>query len=325
MKISVTFPKLPHLNLNASEDSLFINRKLGCGKFPVYEASSPKHRESFALKVFPKSKAGATQYQKERLMFKLSHPNIIQSFPMKCNRSDFYGLLTEYADGGDFFELVTNGSLSSEVIVRTYFHQLIKGLEYSHAQGVAHLDLKLENLMAGSDYTLKIIDFDQAQPINDIEISSAGSTGYRAPEVQDGSCSNMSAADIYSAGVVLYAFFAKEFPFVEMEDPSHQDPRCYSTFVKNNARFWRKKAEAKKNLEFFSPEFIELVNGMLHCNVQKRYKIKDIKNSKWFQGPTLDRVTLRDQMVMNLEVINRRKKRLAMIQKVAKAQTTKEL
>ncbi len=320
MKICVTFPQLPII-----EDNLIINRKLGCGKFPVYEAHSPKQRESFALKVFPRSKAGATQYQKEKLMLKLCHPNIIQSIPMKCHRNDFFGLLTELVNNGDFFELVTSGCLSTETIIRTYFHQLIKGLEYSHSQGVAHLDLKLENLMAGSDYTLKIIDFDQAQPITDIEISSAGSTGYRAPEVQDGTCSNMSAADIYSAGIVLYAFFAQEFPFVEMEDPSFTDPRCYGTFVKNNARFWRKKAEGKKNLEFFSPEFIELINGMLHINPQKRFKIKDIKNSKWFQGPTHDKETLKNQMTMNVDVINRRKRRVAMMNKFAKAATTKEL
>ncbi len=316
MQINIAFNNNP-----AVKDSFTISRKLGQGKFSVYELNSPKHRESFALKVFPKNTSGATQYQKEKLMLKLSHPNIIQSFPMKCERNDFYGLLTEYISNGDFFELTTSGAISSEALVRTYFHQLVQGIEYMHSQGVAHLDLKLENLMAGSNYDLKIIDFDQAQSLNDKLITSGGSNGYRAPEVQNGSCSNLAAADVFSAGVILYAFMAKEFPFMETEDPTHQDVRCYSTFVKNNNRFWTKKAEAKKSLEFFSQDFIELVNGMLHPDSNRRLKIKQIKNSKWYQGPIVDGETLRNEIKRNLETMKMRQKRASLVGKLQAPKT----
>ena len=149
---------------------------------------------------------GTTQYQNEKVLANFNHPNVIQYVPLKCNSPKFHGVATEVAKYGDFFDFVTKGCLNTETLVRTYFHQLIAGIEHIHSQGFAHLDLKLENLMLGSQFTLKIIDFDQTQCLSEKEIKSAGTEGYRAPEVISGRCQNFKAADIYSAGVILYAF-----------------------------------------------------------------------------------------------------------------------
>ncbi len=309
MELIVSFPDRPTL-----KDSLVISKKIGTGKFCVYEAQSPTRREKYALKVFPKNTSGLTQYEKEKLMFNLSHPNVIQSIPIKCHRKDFVALLTEYASHGDFFELVTSGGLVNEVVVRSYFHQLVEGLEYTHSKGIAHLDLKLENIMLGADYMLKIIDFDQAQKTTDDLITSGGSQGYRAPEVQIGICKDLEAADIFSAGVILYAFQAREFPFLEVEDPTFEDVRCYSTFVKNNQKFWQKKSEAKKDRNIFSAEFRELVNGMLECDPNNRYTIEDIKKSEWYKGRVLDSASLKAEVKQAIQAIARRKQRASLQQ-----------
>lgn len=310
MEILVTFPDEPK-----TKDSLVVSKKIGNGKFSVYQVHSPTHKKNFALKVFPNDENGTTQYQKEKLMFKLSHPNIIQSIPISCHSIDFFGLLTEHATNGDFFELVTKGAFNKEIFVRSYFHQLIEGIEYIHSQGIAHLDLKLDNLMLGADLKLKIIDFDQAQLLSDSLITSGGSEGYRAPEVQTGKCKNFAAADIYSAGIILYAFKAKEFPFMEVHDPEYKDVRCYSTFVKNNAHFWQKKSELQKDKTTFSINFIELVNSMLHPKPSKRCSIEQIKASKWYQGPVVDEETLVSEMLESLERLKKlKRKKLSLIQ-----------
>lgn len=309
MEILVSFTEEPKV-----KDSLYVSKKLGSGKFSVYEAHSPKHNKNFALKVFPNNESGTIQYQKEKLILKLSHPNIIQSIPISCHRNDFWALLTEQATYGDFFELVTSGALNNEVLVRSYFHQLIAGIEYIHFQGIAHLDLKLENLMLGADLKLKIIDFDQAQLLTDPLITSGGSPGYRAPEVSVGTCSNFVVADIYSAGILLYAFKANQFPFKEKTDQTCQDPRCYSTFVKNNTYFWQKKIELLKDQNSFSFAFIELVNGMLHPRASKRLSIEQIKASAWYQGPVLDEETLRSKMMRRLEKLKNINKKPSLVQ-----------
>jgi len=227
---------------------------------------------------------------------------------MICCDERFFTTLTEFAKYGDFFDLVTKGFLESEILIRTYFHQLIEGLEYIHSQGVAHLDLKLENLMLGTDFQLKIIDFDQSQMITDKTLTSGGTIAYRAPEIINGNSTNFTAADIFSAGIILYAFKAREFPFVEkIVDNEYKDSRSYLTFAKNNRNFWRMKGYAKKDKFFYSEEFISLVNGMLHENPQKRFTIKNIKESKWYQGPVLDKLGLVFEMKLKCEATTKKR------------------
>lgn len=296
MDLSVVFPDRP-----STKDSLQVSKKVGEGKFPVYQAYSSSRRTNYALKLFPKSAFGSKQYKKEQLNTSLVHPNIIRNIPVKTNTPKYHVLLTEFAQYGDFFQVVTKGFLSTEMLARTYFQQLIKGLDYIHSHGVAHLDLKLENIMMGTDYTLKLIDFDQAQPTTDQLVTSGGSVGYRAPEIVNEECNNPAAADIYSAGIILYTFVAKEYPFLELEDPTNKDARCYSTFVNNNSRFWSVKKENNKSVVPFSDDFIELVNGMLHYDPKKRWGIKEIKRSKWFNGNVMGTESLKTAMKPKFE------------------------
>lgn len=52
----------------------------------------------------------------------------------------------EYVPGGRLFDrLMTYGPLD-ELIARSYFQQLILTVDYCHRMGIAHRDIKLENL-----------------------------------------------------------------------------------------------------------------------------------------------------------------------------------
>ena len=114
--------------------------------------------------------------------------------------------MMEFAPYGDFFKFVRafRDSLTDKLI-RTYFRSLIDGLEYLHKQGVCHLDLKLENLLIGKDYQLKIADFDMSYMVGDDKVITKGTKYYRAPELRSGKCRNGVAADVYSAGIILFA------------------------------------------------------------------------------------------------------------------------
>jgi len=304
MKISVTFLDNP-----SAKGSLRVDKKLASGKFEVFQAYSADRKINYALKAFPKTHNGLTQYKREQIMSSLSHPHVIKQIPISCHHEKFKFNLMELAKYGDFFDLANDGLFQdNEILIRTYFHQLVEGLEYIHSQGIAHLDLKLENLMLGSEFMLKIIDFDQSQPIKDNYVLSRGTENYRAPEVRNNTCKDFVAADVYSIGIILYVLQALEFPFLEdkKEDPKNITSRSY--FMDNNQAFWEMKIKKRGEKNPFSPEFIELVNGMLHTE-SNRFTLEDIKTSKWYNGPTLDSKSLKTEVKSRWDLIMRERER----------------
>jgi len=288
------------------ENALFIKRKLGQGKYSVYYADCPSRKTSYALKIFPRNLQGILQFNKEKLNSKLHHPNVIQYIPFQFDSKEFYGLATEFAPYGDLFEWMINDAFTNDVLIRTYFHQLIQGLEYIHSKGIAHLDIKLENLMIGEEFKLKIIDFDQAQLLKDRWITSGGTLCYRAPEVVKKVCKDLTAVDIYSAGVTLYCLVTKEYPFVQKQQYQNKKLTTYEMFAQSKEDFWKEKTESLKNKkEFLNSSFIELMNGMLEPKPEKRIKIQEIKNSKWYQGSVLDLESLKIEMKNRWEIMKK--------------------
>jgi len=282
MKVNVTFQEE-----RCTQKDLTVTKKLGCGKYAVFHVQGPAACEEYAVKVFPKSEVNEACYKKEKdFLASLSHPNIIRHFPVSKHDAEFDLLIMEYANHGDFFDLVTKGGLTHDVYIRTYFHQLIAGLEYLHQQKTAHLDLKLENLLLGQDFQLKIIDFEQSQSQGEERLTAKGTNSYRAPEIKKKTCTDKFAADIYSAGIVLYAFKACQFPFYEPEHEAEMED--YNLFVRHNSEFWKMKTQKmKKKADFFEKDFRDLLKGMLNPDPKKRWTIRDIKNSVWYNKPIL--------------------------------------
>ena len=151
--------------------------------------------------------------------------------------------------------------------------------------------------MLVADFLLKIIDFDHAQRLTETQITSAGTPACRAPEVLDGSCKDFTAADVYSAGVILYILKAGEYPFIEVQDSEGKMKRFAEDFNEDKACFWRKKEEMNGG---FNEDFKELINGMLEEDPEKRFTIMDVKKSEWFNDRVLKNQTLKISMKATL-------------------------
>jgi serine/threonine protein kinase len=192
----------------------------------------------------------------------------------------------EYAPYGDFFNLIFERQVTNEILIRTYFRQLVRGLEHLHSQGIAHLDIKLENLLIGDDYLLKIADFDVSQKINDIDMLSRGSENYRAPEVRSGICKNYCAADVFSAGVCLFALTSRAFPFLEKGDEIKGKLERYDKFLKKNGQYWTGIETLLGNKIQFSKSLKDLLNGMWMKDPNERMSLEQVKESKWYNEPT---------------------------------------
>jgi len=291
---------------------LITTKKIGHGKFEVYHAQGSSASEEYAIKLFPRDDLSKNRYWREKdLLASLDHPHIIKHYPVTDHTIEDFPdcdfLVLDYATHGDFFDIVTKGGLAHEVHMRTYFHQLIVGLEFLHSQAIAHLDLKLENLLMGKDFLLKIIDFDQSQIKGEEKLISGGTSSYRAPEIKDKCCQDMFAADIYSAGIILFAFKTGQFPFVEIEKERQAKMLYYDLFLENNEEFWELKAQKMgKKSDFFSDDFKALLRGMLDSEPAKRMTIQDIKNSEWYNKPVLSPEGLKFHMSRVCQRINQK-------------------
>lgn len=86
----------------------------------------------------------------------LHHPNVIETLDLVQEEENFYEIM-EYAPN-DLFNVVMSGMMSKEEVACCW-RQLLNGVHYLHSMGIAHRDLKLDNLVLDQMGILKIIDF----------------------------------------------------------------------------------------------------------------------------------------------------------------------
>ncbi|KUJ08373.1 Pkinase-domain-containing protein [Mollisia scopiformis] len=124
--------------------------------------------ELYAAKEFRKmsTKEENEEYEKKvkseyTIAKSLHHPNIVETYRL-CTHNDRFTQVMEFCSEGDMFNLVSQKYLSKEdhLVDRVcFFKQLVQGLNYLHKNGIAHRDVKLENILITKDSKLKITDF----------------------------------------------------------------------------------------------------------------------------------------------------------------------
>jgi serine/threonine protein kinase len=89
------------------------------------------------------------------------------------------------------------------------FSKILDGVEYLHTVGVAHLDLKLENIMYDEENdTIKLIDFGEAVLLEETEFfGPRGTLQYMCPEMLEFSRFSATKADLWCCGIILYNLF----------------------------------------------------------------------------------------------------------------------
>jgi len=213
----------------------------------------------------------------------------------------------EYAKNGDLYDVIISDEINlGDIISRTYFRQLIAGLEAIHEKGSAHLDLKLDNLLLDENFTLKIADFDLCHMPEDIRVTSKGSVNYRAPELYAGKCENAQAADVYSLGVILFVLkTGGKLPYDEKGLLNGVDMRA---LLKSNPNsFWQKQCESlNKKACFFPLDFRKLFMSLVESDAEKRPNLKEIKESVWYSKCTYSEkelvVKMREKINETLEI-----------------------
>ena len=280
---------------DSNSNDLTILEEIGKSKATVFRGHMASIDDYVAVKMFPyEERRVSKDFVNEVRYDHLEHPNIISVFDHSKKQtlgvSDGHNvnvslIVMELAPHGDFFNaLITQQIFFDTTLARTYFRQLIEGMEYMHSNSVAHQDLKLDNLLIGDDYKLKISDFDVAWTKNQAFSKNSGTAFYRSPEVCKKNCIDPRAADVYAAGVLLFLFkCGGTLPHSENE--LYEGLNLRDLLENDNQLFWKKHREIQeRSPNFFDDDFKGLFNGMTCVDPEKRFSIEKIKNSEWYQG-----------------------------------------
>ncbi|KAG6040545.1 hypothetical protein E4U41_000181 [Claviceps citrina] len=147
----------------------------------------------------------------------LHHGNIIETLDILQEKGRWFEVM-EYAPF-DLFAIVMTGRMTREEI-RCCFLQILNGVTYLHGVGLAHRDLKLDNVVVSDHGIMKIIDFGSAHvfkyPFENDTVAAKGIVGsdpYLAPEVYDSKEYDAAAVDIWSLAIIFCCMTLRRFPW----------------------------------------------------------------------------------------------------------------
>lgn len=183
----------------------------------IYAARDKELRRVVALKFL----AGPLRGDSQKLMEEaqaasaLNHPNIVTIYETIATE-DYFAIVMEFVDGQSLRHLLraNHGPLPA-MRAMDYGRQIAQALAAAHDAGIAHHDVKPENILVRADDYVKLVDFGLATNLRTMTPGAGPMTGtlrYLAPEGLRGDTAS-SAADIFSLGLVLYEMTAGRHPF----------------------------------------------------------------------------------------------------------------
>ena len=150
----------------------------------------------------------------------LDHPNIAALRTAQQVGGQIL-MIMEYVEGSTLDSMVRNGPIPAGDAVR-YVVQVLDALEYAHAQGVVHRDIKPGNIIITKNGTAKLMDFGIAKLAVDRKLTMTGRTlgslYYMSPEQIQGAATVDARSDLYSLGICLYEIVTGKRPFAGDSD-----------------------------------------------------------------------------------------------------------
>jgi eukaryotic-like serine/threonine-protein kinase len=150
-------------------------------------------------------------------------------------------LLMDYVEASNLKELYTQHDPVLVENVAQILIDMAEGLEHMHENGFMHLDFKPENVLVTRNASVRLVDFDLAQPIPEKPKKASGKNpgtpAYMAPEQLLGEPIS-HRADIFSYGVAAYELLTNQKPFPgetpgeilgrQLDRSSFVEPRQYN-------------------------------------------------------------------------------------------------
>jgi len=193
----------------------------------VYKAVDTVLDREVAYKVLPEqlkenAKALENFLREAKSAAQLNHPNIVTVYDAGEQSGQYY-IAMELVDGTTLKEIVKRKGIIKPRGVLHVLAQMCEALEFAHAKGIVHRDIKSANTMWTRDKKAKIMDFGLAKAIEEVRNHTtmvSGTPFYMSPEQTLGK--NIDhRTDIYSLGVSIFEMATGRVPFREGNVPYH--------------------------------------------------------------------------------------------------------
>ena len=190
----------------------------------IYRARQRHSRRIVALKQIlsydADSQETLARFRREaQAAASLDHPNILPIYELGEDEDGLPFFSMKFASGASLLEAAP--ALRSEPRRSVaLMAKVARAVQYAHAQGILHRDLKPGNVLLDGRGEPLVSDFGLAKWLDTASdltrtLTIFGTPGYIAPEQAKGSAPNLTpAADVYSLGAILFDLFTGRPPFL---------------------------------------------------------------------------------------------------------------
>ena len=257
-----------------------IGKTLGKGAYAIVKLVTDKMTKiDYAMKIYKKNeikdKVRKSCVNNEiNILKKIQHENIIKLIEV-IDLKDYILIIQELFLGislGQYHKKywkTEDLTKKKEKVYKIILTQIFSAFDYLHKNHIAHLDIKMDNILINEKLDIKIIDFGFAsfEPKHSLNKFFGGTPNYMSPEIILKRPYISILSDIWSLGVLMFKLFCNEYPFKGLTEKD-----LYNSIKKGKYRI---KC-------FVNYDVKKIINSMLVLEPNKRKDCDMLLKLPWF-------------------------------------------